>query len=490
MRLSEPPSALAPASSSPESIAAALSGLIAWLETWRTQAAAYNGFVIHRVETKRMWAIHDTAWTQAAMIRGYANLARKTGDDRWLDALRAAADLQASRLDRDSGKYQYAGHEDDRYCSLVHCALANCALMAAHDLVDPDRQARYIDIVRRNVDRYWIPSLWVDTEGAFRFSETDYMSLREHRFVINFNCMAIECLLLLAQLTGDLSYRARAIQVGEWLKARCRYTREYLALHLPDTPGDRMPPGGLPYQFTPTNDIPDNCVTLYAGLSLRGIAALYHAAADDEVAQIARDTVGFLLAMRDPATRLFMHTTSKLQIVRYPLFISGAAMVLTGLLAAADIAPSDDPARETLSAILATQYRNGSFPSFIGKNIWRPRPSPCQVWEDAVAAVNWNAQLFEYLTAVIERPASISPPAGCQTIHLSTSRFLYHDTQHAVAICSWSPLRSVGLYLMRKKASRAYIALYPYRRFVALKVAALRLLGRPKATSPAHAPND
>ncbi len=118
----------------------ALSKLIPWLEQWRSENGAYNGFVFHRFERKRMKYLHDTAWTQAAVIRGYCNLYRKSPEARWYDLLIHAADLQASRFEADSGKYLYAGHEDDRFCSLIHCALANCALLDAYDLVDEMRQ--------------------------------------------------------------------------------------------------------------------------------------------------------------------------------------------------------------------------------------------------------------------------------------------------------------------------------------------------------------
>ena len=54
-----------------------LEHLISWLESYRNNDGGYYGFVIHRTEAKRMRRIHDTAWTQAAMVRGYSNLYRK-----------------------------------------------------------------------------------------------------------------------------------------------------------------------------------------------------------------------------------------------------------------------------------------------------------------------------------------------------------------------------------------------------------------------------
>ncbi len=102
-----------------EKTVCALGKLIGWLETWRDAQGAYNGFVVHRTEAKRMGRVHDTAWTQSAMIRGYGNLYRKSREARWGDAMTLAADLLASRYDPKSGKILYTGHEDDRFHSLV-----------------------------------------------------------------------------------------------------------------------------------------------------------------------------------------------------------------------------------------------------------------------------------------------------------------------------------------------------------------------------------
>lgn len=128
-----------------------------------------------------MCRIHDTAWTQAAIIRGFANLYRTSPEERWLFYLKQAADLQHSRFDPATGKYIFAGHEDERFCSLVHCALANSALLEASYFLDEKRRGRYLQAVASNIDNYWMPKLWVEAEGAFRFSEIDFYSLNgEH----------------------------------------------------------------------------------------------------------------------------------------------------------------------------------------------------------------------------------------------------------------------------------------------------------------------
>jgi len=465
-----------------DTLTSALGRLIGWLDTWRTGAGAYHGYVIHRVETKRMSAIHDTAWTQAAIIRGYANLARASGEARWLEAMRQAADVQASRFEPASGQFRFAGHEDDRFCSLVHCALANCALLAASDLVDAARQRHYRQVAQENVERYWLPRLWVEDEGAFRFSETDFISPHEHRFVLNFNTMALECLLALADRTGTAAYRARARRIGDWLLAKCRHTRDVFARLPAPAGGQPMPPGGLPYQFTPTQQQPENCVTLYAGLALRGLVALYRDTGDPEAATVIRDTAAFLLRMRDPETRLFYHTTRGGAIQPYPQFVAGAGMTLLGLLEAAELAGPDALADDTLTALLAQQYANGAFPSFIGKNRTGGRGGQGVVWEDVVAGVNWNAQLFEYLTRRVPEPRAVASVPSVQPVRVATSRFLYVETPASVLIASWAPFPSAGCYWMRKRARRAALACYPR---YALSQVARRVLRRGRGGTPA-----
>jgi len=276
---------------------AALGRLIGWLETWRTPEGAYHGFVVHRYEQKRMFRIHDTPWTQAAMIRGYFNLASRSAGDAaapWRDAMLLAADLQAARLDPGTADYRYAGHENDRFRSLVHCALANCALMTVLPLVDDERRRRYLDVVRANTDRYILGRLWVEEEGAFRFSDVDYYSPGEDRFVVNFNTMAAENLLRLADATGESRYRDYGVRVGEWLIARwqdhCRQEQKGPAAEAAgaDDAGLAAPPGGLAYQYSRTRREPDDCVAIYTGLALRGVRALYDATARGEFGEMLR----------------------------------------------------------------------------------------------------------------------------------------------------------------------------------------------------------
>ncbi len=450
----------------------ALGSLIPWLETWRNEHGAYNGFVVHRTEAKRMGHVHDTAWTQSAMIRGYGNLYRKGQEPRWRDAMTLAADLLASRYDPQTGRIRYTGHEDDRFQSLVSCALGVCALLSVADLVDTDRRERYIRIAADHAQRYWWNVLWVESEGAFKFTEVDYWSPHEDRFVVNFNTMAAEALLAIHAVTGEAAFREQAVRVGQWLIDRWNETQAINTRILAgrttvaDDPSSQwMPPGGFSYQFTTSQRQPDNYVTLYTGLSLRGFHALYRATGDQRYAEIIRAQSQYLLAMRDPETRLFYHTARKGKIEKNPLFIAGSGMTLIGLHEARKIIGSCAVPTDTIEAILNRAYLNGSYPNFSGMNDkgYPRRDGGGIVWEDAAATMNWNAQWFEYLTRLVENPMPIKPQPYEATVRVSTSRFRYVDSPRTVKIVAWWPPRSWGLYVFRKNRAKAWVSIYPVR---------------------------
>jgi len=243
---------------------------------------------------------------------------------------------------------------------------------------------------------------------------------------------------------------------------------------------NRMPPGGLPYQFTPSQRDPENCVSLYAGLALRGICALYEATGEEEYARIAEETAEFLLSMRDPKSRLFFHTTKQGRIVPYPQFIAGAGMILLGIREAGNTLGQRYSLDDTLATLLSYQYSNGSFPSFIGKDRYTGRWAlgAGVVWEDVVATVNWNAQLFEYLTQCVADPSLIRIERARPSLYKVSSRFFYVDSPCQVWIVSWYPPKSWGAYVMRKTHDQALVAVEARSIYGSMVEPIRRLVGR------------
>jgi len=457
----------------------ALGDLISWMETWKDRHGAYNGFVVHRTEAKRMGLVHDTAWTQSALIRGYGNLYRKSSEARWQNAMIEAADLFAACYDPDTGRIHHTGHEDDRFQSLVSCALGVCALLSIVDLVDLKRRKRYIKIVCDHFSRYWMDVLWVETEGAFKFAEVDYYSQREDRFVVNFNTMAAEAFIGAYRATGENEFLNQALCIGDWLKERWNHAQKFNEkllkgrVTIADDPlSEWMPPGAFSYQFTKCKRDPDNDVVLYSGLSLRGLYALYSLSRDKGFADIIRSQSAYILAMRDPETRLFYHTAKNGRIEKKPLFVAGAGMILTGLYEVQPLLGDHVIPEDTLESILDRVYANGSYPGFIGMNdtgFFR-RDSGGVVWEDVAASMNWNAQLFEYLTLLVEEPQKTAVNKISKSTFIFSRRFIYSDMPGTVQIISWWPPRSWGIYLYTKKRVKAWVSFYPKQIFGHLRL--------------------
>lgn len=454
-----------------------LGGLIGWLESWRDENGAYNGFVVHRTETKRMDRVHDTAWTQSAMIRGYANLYLRGKDPRWHKAMIEAADLLVSRYDPETGRIRNTGHEDDRFQSLVSCALAVSTLLSIYQLLDETRKGRYLRKIIDHVRRYWLDTLWVESEGAFRVSETDFYSPDEDRFIVNFNIVAVEALIMLSSLTDNPLYEYTARRIGDWFLKRWETAQEYNdkilegRTTIADDPlSEWMPPGGMPYQFSASRQEPDNYVTIYTSLSLEGYTFLETITNDERFAEIRKAQRDFVLAMRDPETRLFYQTTKRGRIVKNPQFVAGAGMTLTGLYDSRGFEGHGDMPVDTVEAILSLEYPNGSFPGFIGKNnTARRQYGSGTVWEDAVASVNWNAQLFEFLSILVEEADKIEVKPCKEKVSVTTARFTYKDTPEKVRIISWWPPLSWGIFLYTKKSDTARIAFWPRKIYRSMK---------------------
>ncbi len=445
-----------------------LSGLINWMDTWKTKEGAYNGFVVHRTETKRMFRLHDTAWTQSAIIRGYSNLYEKTRADCWYNRMVEAADLQASRYDPATGYINYTGHENDKFKSLVSCALAVCALVRASEFTDKERKERYINICQDHINKYWLKKLWVEEEGAFKFSETDYYSPNENRYVVNFNTMAVEGLLAVYNKTGNVEFREIALKTGEWLIERWNYTQETNKELLEgkittsdDSDSERMPPGGFSYQFTDKNRKPDNYVTLYTGLALRGFCSLFKETGDNRYKEIIEAQSEYLVNMIDPETKLFYHTCWQGKIEKYPEFIAGAGMALVGLKKAEAVIGKNVIPKYTVQAIINKQYNNGSFPGFVGKNLTgkKFRTKGGVVWEDVAASMNWNAQEFEFLSEICENISIENSKNNFKHCYsMLSKRFFYFDCYGIVLIFSWSSLKSIGLFFILKAFKFSFLS--------------------------------
>lgn len=422
------------------SIHGALSKQISWLQTWKTKEGAYNGYVVHRHDLKRMFKIHDTPWSQGPIISGYLNLYQKTNDKMWLREAIQAADLQCQRLDK-AGRYIYAGFEDDRFSSLVHNSLANCALLDLAKAIlkegDDGKAQKYLSTAKENIDRYIISKLWDEESGAFRFSEIDYYSPNVTRFVANMNSVAVENLIKLATLSGQRGYQDYAIRVGEWL-----LTEQVKSSDLEN--------GGINYSQVQ----PRVLIAIYTALAMRGIDDLYYLTNDQRYLEMMRGAAKHLLNLEDPETKLFYHAVINGELLRFPQFISGGGIILKALDDAERLTGDKFDYQDTLNAILRKQLPNGGFPNFVGYR--NKSDKETEVWEDKVPVTGWNAHMFEFLSRKVERSFSYKF-ANIVTNHLASGSYFYRESKRSILISALKPLRSVIFYFAIKQLNIALI---------------------------------
>jgi hypothetical protein len=427
-----------------DKIAGSVARLLAWLESWKTKTGAYNGYVIHRLNLKRMILIHDTPWSQAPMINSFLNLYHKTNNEWWLKKAIEAGNLQAGRLNSES-KYIFAGHEDDQFCGLVHNAMANCALLdLARTLLEENSKhharlgQKYVHIVELNTARFLIEKLWVDEKGAFKVAERDYYSLRVDRFVANMNSVAVENLIKLSILTGKKEYADHAKRVGEWLLS--------LQIHSESTLLD----GAIPYQEPRSNTF----VSIYTALSMRGLDDLYFLTKDKRYLESMLAVARNLMRFRDPKYKLFYHAFQNGSLKEYPLFVAGAGIILKAIDDVSRVCGETFSLDNTLNTILGLQLSNGGFPNFRGYNSTgnnRKNGDGSLVWEDVVPTVGWNSHLLEYLTRYVPGDFSGIARKEMKTVFESGKNYLYFETPRSAFIFGWNPFQSFGSYIVPNK---------------------------------------
>lgn len=413
-----------------------LGALWRWLASWLGPDGGVHGPVVHRSDLKRMFAIHDTPWTQHAVIEGLLHLHRRSGDDRWLATAVRLGDAQCARLAPD-GRFRRAGHEDDRFSSLVHNALADCALLALAAALHGDaaRRDRYVAAVERNLEEHVVGRLHRPALRGFAMDEVDRYARRD-RLVVNMNCVALMALVELDRRRGTDRHAGVVRRTAERI----------LELENPD---------GLPY-----SDLqPELQIPIYTGLSLRAAPVLGPDATARAVTSLER--------LQDPETGLWAHKLERGRVARFPVFVAGAGLICNGLLDAAELTGANVDGPGLAQRLLRFQQAHGAIRNFVGydhPDNGRPRGRAVESWEDVYATPNWNAQAFHFLCRVLP-PPDFDLGATPRAV-LRSRRYVTFDSTRASAV--------VGLW----PPSRVFAALYPKRRRHGLVVPAPAAVAR------------
>jgi len=414
-----------------------LAALWTYLSSWIAPDGGVNGPVVHRGDLKRMFAIHDTAWTQQAVIQGLLVLYRRTGKQYWLEYALRLADAQCARQKSD-GRFRWAGHEDDRFSSLVHNALADCALLDTAAILeergDRRRRDRYIAVVEKNLDDYVIGKLYRPDLEGFAMNPIDYYAGRD-RFIVNMNAIAAEALINLDRQRGTARHTGLVRRIAE--RIRDLQAREGLCQ------------GSFAY-----SDIePEVHVPLYTALTLRTVPALAELAGSATWSDVAREALAFLRRVEDTETGLWCHKIEHSRLYRFPVFVAGAGMICNGILDAAELTGTRVDSESLAARLLRYQYPNGAIRNFIGydhPDNGRRRGRTIDCWEDVYPTPNWNAQAFHFLCRVLSPPEPpLWPKRGKACVW--SRRYLHVESRRWSVVVGLEPIARgvIAVYLKR-----------------------------------------
>ncbi len=396
-----------------------------------------NGPVVHRGHLTRLFAIHDTAWTQQGVIQGLLHLYKRSEQDYWLDQAILLADAQAARNQSD-GSFRWAGHEDDRFSSLVHNAMADVALLDMAEVLcengDRKRAESYIVTAEENLQNYIIGRLYRAELGGFAMNPVDYYLGRD-RFVVNMNSIAIEAL-------GKLDERRNTDTHFDLIR---KVGARILALQAQN--GECS--GSFPY----ADWEPDVHVPLYTALTLRGYRQLLRVTGDEIWIDSARRVLNFLERVRCSQTGFWPHKLVGDRVFPYPFFAAGAGMTANGILDASELIGRPANTVTLIEPFLRNQHGNGAIINFIGyqsSNRDRLEEQPSAVWEDTYPTPSWNAQAFLFLSQVLP-PPTLPAVAGRQHCHAVRASHVYWESASvSVVLGLWPPMNTVlAVYVKR-----------------------------------------
>ena len=423
----------------------ATANLLDWLNTWRQEDGAYNGWVVHRFDLKRLKHIHDTPWEQTPIIDGLLNLYKTTGNDKYYQMAKESVCLQISRLDRQTGMFDNAGFEDDRFSSLVHNALADCALLSfAENCKEEDAELKQkaLETVKLNFDKYFMGVLYVKEAEAFKFSFIDYYWRNEDRFVANMNSVAIEAMMRYAAITNEEYYREIALKALGCVVARFCDEK------------DRVAYGGIAYD----NTRPDAFISIYTALALRGICEVYKFYQDEKLKDIMIASAEHLL--RYTRDDYFCHAINGDVENPYPYWLAGGGMILKGIHDVERTLGISFDVDAKIEKILSHQQSCGGVSSFLKYNTTdnhrrKNRPN-APVWEEKAPGAPWNAHLFEYLTRFATEDFDNYIPQNKPSFILNI-RYVYFENRNTFFVASVLPLFSCALVWIRKNKDKSII---------------------------------
>ena len=424
-----------------QTLNASLTSLFSWLRAWESEGG-FNGYIIHRYNGRRLSLNNPTCWAQGPICCGLLNLCKK--DQNYENLLKNALTYQMTLLDPQSGKYRYCGHEDDRFSSLIHCALANEALLEGYQyfyIYDETYASSLLNCVEKNINNYLL-TLWNEKYGAFKFNDVDFYSKHSERFVANMNITFIYTLILFSKITSTNKYEMYIEKTLSWFFQQ-QISSDNIYLD-----------GGFTYQQEENKGKNlQNPVVIYNGIIAEYMSKIYTIRPDSRLLGAIKKVKNYLYSNYDPETKLFFHDYVNDKLLKYPLFVAGSAFILKGLHSMEQVLQKGDTKYIdiTKEIIQTYQYAHGGFPGFIGYNHSDNGRNNlfnhCETWEDIAPTTNWNGKMFEYLSTIasLEKSIHVAP-----SLHKIRWNYFYREAPKNVLIVSWFPIKSIAVLFYKK----------------------------------------
>lgn len=418
-----------------------------WLLSWTTREDLLNGPVVHRGDLKRLFEIHSTPWGHATFLRGLVCLARRRPE--YAALVIRTAHAQA-RLQEEDGRYRFAGHEDDRYSSLVHNAIADLALIEAAEFARETGQegiaTSLLEGVRKNVDGYLYGKLHRESNDLFVVNERDYYAgSASERYVLNMNSAASCVLIRLGRLLDNQRYLKTARHIVDWIIA------------LQERAG-RSEAGAFPYADRGEKEF----ITIYSAIAMWCLLEGKVHCGWEDCTEPLRSGANWLDRQFDEESALVIHGVFNGSRRRDPRFVAGGAIVLSVLNEVSRVTKEPLPQRyaQRVAAVLARQHPCGGVGSFEGydtRENGRRNGRGGPAWEDTFPTTSWNAHLFQFL---VNAEMNEGPERSWEgTAARATKCFVWVDRRQWAAVVSWWPWRGAGLIVWRKRAMRALVCI-------------------------------
>ncbi|RAZ80716.1 hypothetical protein [Planococcus halotolerans] len=423
-----------------------VNNLYNYLKSWESNGS-YKSMIVHRGNLKRVSNLHDTPWLQGPMIESLLEIYMGMKTEENLKDLIKAVEVQLGNL-TEIGSYKNAGHEDDRFSSLIHNGLASIALAKVLINIDSEVTEEFQGSIKATINRnmeYLTEKLFSEEEKSFKFDLLDFYTHDNNHFVLNMNAIILE-FIVLYELIFDKNMDYYAFSIIDFLDKH------------------------IVSEFIPYSNLrKDIQITIYSAIIGRGLVE-YIIHKEGKIPESKKVIVINLLnkvnaSIEDSLYKnmYFIHgkkvSNTEVYDEQFPVFISGSGIILDYLWRFQSYQPGKGlNIKELAENVLKHQNKNGGVKNYKGyytKDNYR-KINVKSVWEDNVPTPGWNGFLLLSLLKIFKNDldfAEIKKESLKKTVILNY-KFLCFEGEKIFILLSWFPLLSMAFYIFEKKKDK------------------------------------